>query len=135
MARSRHPMRIRGVTRFRRGGSSLAMVLCLFLALGSVLLGAVTLAATSNSAADRDYRRSQALALAEAGLVEARSGGKPHGPQPLGEGLYAWSSQPGNGGRLIIARGEVDSVQGVRVTRTVRALLAGGRIRAWEEGP
>lgn len=118
----------------RRGGT-LAMVLCLFLALGAVLLGAVTLAATSNGAAERDYRRSQAQALAEAAVSEARSGGKPHGPQPLGEGLYSWSASSNAGGRLITARGEVTSVNGARVTRTVRALLAGDQVRAWEEGP
>ena len=67
----------------RRGGAP-ALVLCLFLALGSVLLGATTLAAASNSAAERDYRRSQALALAEAGIAEARAGVAQHGERPLG---------------------------------------------------
>lgn len=120
--------------RRRRRGGTLALVLCLFLALGAVLMGAVGLAASSSNAAEREYRRSQALALAEAGVAEARSGGKPHADKPLGEGTYAWSAQPSQGGRLIIARGEVTSASGARVTRTVRALLAGNRIRAWEEG-
>ena len=97
----------------------------------SVLLGAVALAAASNSAAERDYRRSQALALAEAGVAEARAGERPHGPRALGHGRYAWRREAG----LIIARGEVEAVNGAWVTRTVRARLAGSKIVAWEEGP
>lgn len=115
------------------------MVLCLYLALGSVLLAAVSLAAMSNSAAERDYRRSQALALAEAGVAEARAGGTPHDLQPLGAGRYAWSVQPASGGRRIVARGEILSAAGTRITRRVTVLLLPegkwGRIATWEEGP
>ncbi|MFN3648270.1 MAG: hypothetical protein ACK47B_01715 [Armatimonadota bacterium] len=121
----------------RRGGT-LALVLALYLALGAVLLGAVSLAAASAGAAERDYRRSQALALAEAGLAEAIAGAEPHQSRPLGLGRYAWSVQPQDPGRLVTARGEVESVSGAVVTRTVRALLArsgpGWKIVSWEEG-
>lgn len=122
-----------------RRGAVPALVLCLFLALGSILAGAVALAATSSAAAERDYRRSQALALAEAGLTEARAGLPPHGGRPLGEGTYSWSAAFREGGRLIIARGEVTSASGARITRSIRALLArdgaGRKVRSWEEGP
>lgn len=124
--------------RTRRGGT-LALVLCLFLALTSVLLGAVTLSATANSAAERDYRRSQALALAEAAVAEARAGQPAHGEKPLGAGTYSWSETRGSGGRLITARGAVTAVSGARITRTVRTLLVrsggGWKVSAWEEGP
>lgn len=120
--------------RSRRGASAFALVFCLFLALGAILMGAVTVAATSNAAAEREYRRSQAQALAEAGVAEARSGGKPHGPVSLGEGAYSWSEQRTSGGRLVVARGEVESASGARITRTIRALLSGGKVKAWEEG-
>jgi hypothetical protein len=115
------------------------LVLCLYLALGSVMLAAIGLSAGTNAAAERDYRRSQALGLAEAGVAEARSGAAPHGLRPLGEGGYSWSAGSSAGGRLVVAHGEVTSVSGARVTRTVRALLArsgrGWSVRAWEEGP
>jgi hypothetical protein len=122
----------------RRGGAP-ALILALFLALGSVLLGAVTVAAASNAAAEREYRRSQALALAEAGIAEARAGLPSHGPKDLGAGKYGWTADGPGGERLITARGEVASVSGAIVTRTVRARLkrarTGWTIRAWEEGP
>lgn len=130
-------------TRSRRGGTP-ALVLCLFLALGSVLLAAATFAAAANAAAERDYCRSQALALAEAGIAEARVGAEPHGPRPLGRGVYSWSEPPasgdsGSGDRTIVARGEVVSASGARVTRTVRATLQPtppvARIIRWEERP
>ena len=122
----------------RRGGAP-ALVLCLYLALGSVLLAAVSLAAMSNAAAERDYRRSQAVALAEAGVAEARVGGKPHDLKTLGAGRYAWTAEPANGGQRIRARGEVLSAAGAVVTRSVTVLLLPdgkwGRIAVWEEGP
>ena len=122
----------------RRGGA-LILVLCLYLALASVLLAAVTLAATANAAAERDYCRSRALALAEAGITEARAGVAPHGERPLGQGTYSWSASAVGGGRRVLARGEVVSASGARVGRTVHVLLArsgsGWSIRAWEEGP
>lgn len=122
-------------SRHHRGASTFALVFCLFLALGAILLGAVTVAATGNAAAEREYRRSQAQALAEAGVAEAQNGGKPHGSLPLGDGTYSWSEQSAPGGRLVTARGQVQSVSGATVTRTVRALLAGRKVKAWEEGP
>lgn len=122
----------------RRGGT-IALVLCLYLALGSILLGAVTLAAAANAAAEREYRRSQAHALAEAGVTEALAGGAPHGDRPLGSGSYAWSREPGTRDPLIVARGRVESASGAPVTREIRARLSaegrGSRIVAWEEGP
>ena len=122
----------------RRRGGTLALVLCLYLALGTVLLGALTMAATASSAAEREYRRSQALALAEAGVAAARAGGPGHGRRPLGEGVYSWSAARA-GGMQITARGEVTAASGTVVTRTVRARLVrsgnGWRVRAWEEGP
>lgn len=122
-----------------RRGSTLALVLCLYLALGAILGGAVTMAATAGRAGERDYRRSQALALAEAGVAEARADASPHSDRPLGQGTYAWSVSPGNGGRLVISHGAVPSVSGTSVTRTVRARLrktsGGWAIQAWEEGP
>ncbi len=125
--------------RHSRRGGTLALVLRLYLALGSVLLGALTMAATANSAAEREYRRSQALTLAEAGIAEAAAGVSPHGSRSLGAGTYSWSASRSRGGMLVAARGEVRSVSGATVTRTVRARLvrAGGRwrVRAWEEGP
>jgi hypothetical protein len=124
--------------RLRRGGTP-ALVLCLYLALGSILLGAVAVAAAANGAAEREYRRSQALALAEAGVAEAMVGEAPYGGQTLGTGQYSWSSIPTATGRLVTARGQTVSASGVTVTRTVRAVIAGSgagaKIRAWEEGP
>jgi hypothetical protein len=115
-----------------RRGTTLALVLALYLALGSILLGAVTLAGASRAAAERDYRRSQALALAEAGIAEAQARQAPHGARPLGAGTYSWSATDGR----ITARGEVPSTSGATVTRTVTAVLTpGGRITSWEEGP
>lgn len=123
-----------------RRGSTLALVLCLYLALGAILGGAVTMAATASQAGERDYRRSQALALAEAGVAEARANAAPHGTRPLGGGTYSWSddaTRPGE--RLIVARGSARSASGAEVTRTVRARLrkagANWSIQAWEEGP
>lgn len=123
----------------RRRGGTLALVLCLFLALGSVLMGAVALAAAANAAAERDYRRSQALALAEAGIAEAEARLPPHGDRPLGAGSYGWSSL-GSGGELqVTGWGTVTSAAGAAVTRKVRVALvrAGGgwAVRAREEGP
>jgi hypothetical protein len=118
----------------RRRGSTLAMVLGLFLALGSVLGAAVTLAAVSAGAAEREYRRSQALALAEAGVAEALAGGAPHGPRALGDGTYEWRADPAGGGRRVIAVGRVASGRGREVAREVRALVAGRRILEWREG-
>jgi hypothetical protein len=122
-----------------RRGSTLALVLCLYLALGAILGGAVTMAATASHAGERDYRRSQALALAEAGVAEARADAEPHGARPLGEGDYAWSAAPSGDGRLVTAHGSVRSTSGARVTRTVRVLLrrssGGWSVEAWEEGP
>jgi hypothetical protein len=119
----------------RRGAATLALVLCLFLALGAIMLGAVTVATSAGAASEREYRRTQAQALAEAAVAEAQSGGKPHAAMPLADGTYSWSAQPAPGGRLITARGEVESVNGARITRTVRAVLSGRRVKAWEEGP
>jgi len=120
-------------------GSTLSLVLCLYLALGSVLLGAVTMAATATRAGERDYRRSQALALAEAGVAEARAGLQPHASQPLGEGTYSWSVSASGSDRLIVARGEVLSPGSGPVTRTIRVRAsapgAGWKVKAWEEGP
>lgn len=123
----------------QRRGSTLALVLCLYLGLGAILGGAVTMAASASQAGERDYRRSQALALAEAGVAEARVDAAAHGKRPLGEGSYAWSDSTSSEGRLVVARGEVTSVSGATVTRTVRALLhrsgRGWSIQSWEEGP
>ncbi len=114
----------------RRGGT-LALVLCLYLALGSILLGAVTVAVAAQGAAEREYRRSQALALAEAGIAEARSGRLGHGWKALGSGRYTWSRN----GAIVTARGEVIGAAGP-ITRTVRVKLGpGGSVSAWEEGP
>ena len=122
-----------------RRGSTLALVLCLYLSLGAILGGAVTMAATASHTGERDYRRSQALALAEAGVAEARANSAAHGDRPLGEGTYSWSATPRSEGRLVVAKGAVRSVSGATVTRTVRALLrksgSGWSIQAWEEGP
>jgi hypothetical protein len=127
----------RALKRSRRG-STLALVLCLYLALGAILGGAVTMAATASHAGERDYRRSQALALAEAGIAEARVNVAPHGERPLGDGTYSWSATTSSGERLITARGAVTAASGTRVTRTVRARLrkagSGWSIQAWEEG-
>jgi hypothetical protein len=128
-------MKARGL---RRGGT-LALVLCLFLALGAVLLGVLTMAAAATGASEREYRRSQALALAEAGVAEALAGRPPHGEQPLGPGSYSWSAEGGEESRRVTARGRVASVSGASVTRTVRARLARRsdrwQVRAWEESP
>lgn len=122
-----------------RRGSTLALVLCLYLALGAILGGAITMAATASHTGERDYRRSQALALAEAGVAEARANSAPHGDRLLGEGSYSWSAASSSEGRLVVAKGAVHSVSGATVTRTVRALLrksgSGWSIQAWEEGP
>lgn len=122
-----------------RRGSTLALVLCLYLALGSVLMGAVTMATTAHRAGERDYCRSQALALAEAGVAEARAGALPHGPKPLGAGTYSWTITPPSDERLIVARGEVISASGATITRTVRVRASGSgrnwKVKAWEEGP
>ena len=124
--------------RFRRG-STLALVACLFLALSAVLLGAATVCTASAHAADREYRRSEALALAEAGVAEARAGEAPHPLHALGSGSYAWSVAESGKDRLVTASGTVSSPSGVPVTRTVRARLAPaggkGQILAWEESP
>lgn len=124
--------------RNRRGGT-LALVLCLYLALGAILGGAVTMAATASHAGERDYRRSQALALAEAGIAEARVNAAPHGERPLGEGTYSWSATDASGDRLVTARGVVTAASGATISRTVRARLrkagSGWSIQAWEEGP
>ena len=137
MATERVPVRRR-----KRRGSSLALVLGLYLALGTILLGAVSLAAATAAAAERDYCRSQALALAEAGISEAcaRSAGKTgRGGGELGPGRYSWSCSPQGAALRVVARGEVTAASGATVTRTVRALLArSGRrwqVRTWEEGP
>jgi hypothetical protein len=123
----------------KRRGSTLALVLCLYLALGAILGGAVTMAATASHAGERDYRRSQALALAEAGIAEARVNAAPHGERSLGEGTYSWSATAAKGDRLVTARGAVTAASGATVTRTVRARLQkagnGWSIQAWEEGP
>jgi len=122
-----------------RRGSTLALVLCLYLALGAILGGAITMAATASQAGERDYRRLQALALAEAGVAEARADASPHGNRALGEGTYAWSAAPSASGRLVTAHGSVRSTSGTEITRTVRALLrktsSGWSVQAWEEGP
>lgn len=124
--------------KLRRGGT-LALVLCLFLALGSVLMGAVALAAASNAAAERDYRRSQALALAEAGIAEAEAGLPPHTDRPLGVGSYGWSSQTSGGELRVTGWGSVTSASGAAVTRKVRVALvragSGWSVRAREDGP
>lgn len=123
----------------RRRGGTLALVLCLFLALGSVLLGAVALAAASNAAAERDYRRSQALALAEAGVAEAEAGLPSHNDRPLGVGSYGWSSQNSGGELRVTGWGSVTSASGAAITRRVRVALVrtggGWNVRAREEGP
>ncbi|MGV3724687.1 MAG: hypothetical protein ACO1SX_27635 [Actinomycetota bacterium] len=125
--------------RTARRGSTLSLVLCLYLALGSVLLGAVTMAATAGKAGERDYRRSQALALAEAGLAEARAGAAPHAARPLGDGSYSWSATQSGGDRIITARGEVVSPTSGAVTRPIRVRATGSgaawKVKAWEEGP
>ena len=122
-----------------RRGATLALVLCLFLAMGTVLLGALGMAASAASAAEREYRRSQALALAEAGIAEATAGAPPQGARPLGDGIYSWSSAPSGNGLRVTARGQVTSAAGAPVTRTVRALLTRSgdawKVQAWEEGP
>ena len=107
-----------------RRGSTLALVLCLYLSLGAILGGAVTMAATASHTGERDYRRSQALALAEAGVAEARANSAPHGDRPLGEGAYSWSATPSSAGRLVVAKGAVRSVSGATVTRTVGSVSA-----------
>ena len=121
----------------RRRGSTLAIVLCLYLALGSMLLGAVAIAATATSAGERDYRRSQALALAEAGVAEARAGAAAHGPRTLGGGSYTWSETTTPAGRRITARGEIRGANDTVISRRVTALLApsgsGWSVRAWRE--
>ena len=121
----------------RRRGSTLAIVLCLYLALGSVLLGAVAIAATATSAGERDYRRSQALALAEAGVAEARAGAAAHGLQTLGDGSYAWDESITPTGRRVTARGEIRAANGALISRRVTVLFvrsgSGWSVRAWRE--
>jgi hypothetical protein len=99
----------------------------------------VALAAASNAAAERDYRRSQALALAEAGIAEAEAGLPPHADRPLGTGSYGWSSQQSGTELRVTGWGTVTSAAGAQVTRKVRvALVRGGggwSVRAREEGP
>ena len=124
--------------RRRRRGTAPILVLCLYLVLASLLMGAVTVAASTRSAVERDYRRSQALALAQAGVAEAIAREQPHGPRPLGPGTYSWS-EPTGGGRLVIARGSVLSPTLGEVTSTLKVhLTAAGDdwgIATWEEGP
>jgi hypothetical protein len=121
--------------RKRRGAATLALVLGLFLALGAIMLGAVTVASMAGASSEREYRRTQAQALAEAAIAEAQTGVKPHAALTLAEGTYSWSEQWTPGGRLITARGEVESVSGARITRTIHAVLSGRKVKAWEEGP
>lgn len=120
-----------------RRGTAPILVLCLYLVLASMLLGAVTVAASTRSAVERDYRRSQALALAEAGLAEALMREPAHGERPLGQGTYSWTGDAMQGS--VTARGTVLSPTLGKVTRTLRAriIAAGGDYVpvSREEGP
>ncbi|MBM3457342.1 MAG: hypothetical protein FJX77_02235 [Armatimonadetes bacterium] len=121
-----------------RRGAATALVLALYLFLVALLGGAVTVAAASAAAAEREYRRSQALALAEAGVEEARWLLRPHDLVPLGSGRYAWAVRQEGESREIEARGEVQGASGARVTRSVRVRLGPGkpaRILSWREEP
>ncbi len=121
-----------------RRGSTLAVVLALYLALGSLLTAAAGVALASLSAASREYRRSQALALAEAAIEEARAGLAPHNWRALGVGRYLWSAEDRPAGRVVRAVGEAPQVGGAPVRRTVTAVLqrrgAAWRIVSWEDG-
>ena len=127
------------MTRGTRRGSTLTLVLCLYLAMGAILLGALTVATAARAAAERDLRRSQALALAEAGVAEAQADTAPHEARPLGEGTYRWNARADGSVRLVTAQGSVVSTSGAVITRTVRARLApagsGWKVQTWEEGP
>jgi pantoate kinase len=120
-----------------RRGTTLILVLCLWIGLGATLSGALAVAGATSAASEREYRRSQALALAEAAVEEARAGLGDHPWSALGSGEYALtsSSAPGVAHR-VIARGRVISASGVVVSRTVYAALdQQGRVLTWKEGP
>src|SRR5947207_9461385 len=91
----------------RRWGGAVLMVLIIMFALLAVALTALSVVAASAAAVEREYRSSQALALAEAGLAMAKSGaGNPAaaGGRRFDEGEVFWT-RVGRGGGCEIQRG------------------------------
>jgi len=111
--------------RLRRGGAVLLALLVMF-ALLSVALTALSVVAASAAAVEREYRSSQALALAEAGLAMAKSGaGNPAsaGARRFEEGEASWTRAPRRGGWEVQAVGVVSTPTGRKIRRAVRADL------------
>ncbi len=117
-----------------RRGATLALVVGLYMALVAMLLGAVTVAVAGHAAASREYLRSQARWLAEAGIEEFRAGAAPHAARPLGAGRYGWSVAADGRGQVVTATGEAASGSGLVIRcRLLVRVSPTGVIQAWEE--
>jgi hypothetical protein len=113
--------------RLRRGGG-IALVFLLMFAILTVALTTLAVVASGAASVERDYRSSQALALAEAGLASARAetaagGSQNSGSRRFDEGTCEWTRAPGHGGWELTARGTVVTPRGITLVRTVRATL------------
>jgi hypothetical protein len=120
------------------------MVLTLMFALLTVALATLAVVAASAGAVEREYRASQALALAEGGLAlaridaqatrESRAGS---GSRRFEEGEMRWQRTPCSGGWELRGSGRVRLPSGAVITREVKAQLRrqGGRsiLSDWHE--
>jgi hypothetical protein len=114
----------------RRGGG-IALIFVLMFALLTIALGTLAVVAASAAAVERDYRSSQALALAEGGLAAARAtvprAGAAAGfrkSRVLEQGVVEWDcTDRGTGSWEVVARGIVTTPRGVTIVRAVRAEL------------
>src|SRR5207248_7136414 len=95
-------------------------------ALLAVALTALSVVAATAAAVEREYRSSQALALAEAGLAMPQAGaGNPAaaGARRFDEGEASWTRVVRGGGFEVQARGTVTLPSGAKLSRAVRADL------------
>jgi hypothetical protein len=108
----------------------------------TIALGTLAVVAAGAASVERDYRSSQALALAEAGLAAARAeaasgGALKAGSRPLDTGTAEWTAANRSGSWEVTARGTVTRPGGTPIVRTVRATLRreGGRwaLADWQE--
>jgi Tfp pilus assembly protein PilX len=121
----------------RRRGSGIALVLLLVFSLFVLVASTLAVVAASAAAVERDYRGSQALALAEAGLAAGtaqvrRGAASPSaGTRDFAEGESRWRARRGGAGWRVEATGTVVSPRGLTLARTVRAELV-RRHGRWE---